>query len=339
MACLVECRRKPCQTLTYKIGSHDWKRSRRSQLKAGYCEYCDHQYYPKGIANLFVEDGLWEGEQFGRHVGREQIKAFFAKVSSEIVFAAHLVLNPIIEIENPGHASGRWRLVMSATVRANGANEAHWLVGAYDDRYVRVDGIWLFQSLKTPRELFHPSARQLGGNRGPVSFARDSPPASEVGMLAVPVGCLLERESGAAGLRRLEVRRDELEGDGRSRIGESAGKRDQKAGDQRRIFAERAHHLGRRRSERLHRNEREIDRPEERPNPATDVVPPENDLLIVHTGEAAADVDEAGKSGAVLTLSRGTPQSGNQSATIRLGSGETDLANRCGLRVAAGHPE
>ncbi len=100
------------------------------QLKARYCEYCDHQYNPEGIASLFAEDGVWDGEQFGRYVGREQIKSFFARISGEIVFAAHLVLNPIIEIEDG------------------------WLVGAYDDRYVRVDGTWLFQNLKTHVNFF-----------------------------------------------------------------------------------------------------------------------------------------------------------------------------------------
>jgi hypothetical protein len=124
------------------------------QLKALYCEYCDHQYNPNGIASLFVEDGIWDGEQFGRYVGREQIKSFFSRVSGEIIFAAHLVLNPIIEIEDASHASGRWRLVMPATVRAEGKNEARWLLGAYDDRYVRVDGRWLFQSLKTHVNFF-----------------------------------------------------------------------------------------------------------------------------------------------------------------------------------------
>lgn len=126
------------------------------RLKARYCEYCDRQYDPDGIASLFIENGVWDGEQFGRHVGRDRIKAFFARISGDIVFAAHLVLNPIIEIEDADHATGRWRLVMPATVRANGRKEARWLVGAYADRYVRVDGTWLFESLKFHVNFYAP---------------------------------------------------------------------------------------------------------------------------------------------------------------------------------------
>ena len=34
------------------------------RLKARYCAYCDDDYDPEGIAGLFVEDGLWDGERF-----------------------------------------------------------------------------------------------------------------------------------------------------------------------------------------------------------------------------------------------------------------------------------
>ena len=35
------------------------------QLKYRYCAYCDDKYNPSGIAGLFTEDGIWEGESFG----------------------------------------------------------------------------------------------------------------------------------------------------------------------------------------------------------------------------------------------------------------------------------
>ena len=57
------------------------------QLKARYCMYCDDSYDPDGICGLFVEDGIWDGgERFGRHVGTEEIRTFFAGISGEIVF-------------------------------------------------------------------------------------------------------------------------------------------------------------------------------------------------------------------------------------------------------------
>jgi len=117
------------------------------RLKARYCAYCDDQYDPDGIAGLFTEDGIWDGETFGRHVGREAIRAFFARASGDITFAAHLVLNPIIEIANPTRASGKWRLIMPATVRTETGSEARWLVGAYDEQYVLDGGTWRFRCL------------------------------------------------------------------------------------------------------------------------------------------------------------------------------------------------
>jgi len=126
------------------------------QLKARYCAYCDDNYDPEGIGALFVEDGIWDGERFGRYVGREQIKAFFRSISGEIVFAAHLVLNPIVEVQDAEHATGTWRLIMPATFRSDGKNEARWLVAAYDDSFVRVKGTWMFKTLRVHVNFLEP---------------------------------------------------------------------------------------------------------------------------------------------------------------------------------------
>lgn len=127
-----------------------------TRLKARYFEYCDHDYNPDGITALFAKHGVFDGEQFGRHVGHDQIRAYFAGISGKIVFAAHLGLNPIIEVVDDDHAAGNWRLIMPATTRTDGRNEARWLVGAYDDRYIRVDGTWLFESMSLHVNLFEP---------------------------------------------------------------------------------------------------------------------------------------------------------------------------------------
>lgn len=117
-------------------------------LKARYCAYCDDGYAPDAIAALFVEDGTWDaGEAFGVHRGRAAIRAFFAGVSASITFAAHLVVNPIIEVEGD-RARGRWRLIMPCTMVADGKPEARWMVSSYDNTFVRRDGAWLFQHLR-----------------------------------------------------------------------------------------------------------------------------------------------------------------------------------------------
>ncbi len=125
------------------------------QLKARYCAYCDQQYDPDGLASLFVEDGVWDGgAEFGCHTGREAIRTFFRGASGSIVFAAHLVMNPIIEVDG-ARATGRWRLLMPCTVRGrDGVPEARWLLSAYDERYICHEDRWLFAALKVDTQFY-----------------------------------------------------------------------------------------------------------------------------------------------------------------------------------------
>ena len=119
------------------------------RLKHRYCAYCDDGYDADGIAAQFVDDGVWDaGAAFGRYEGRAAIRAFFAGVSSQIVFAGHLVMNEIIDVDaDCDSAHGRWWIIMPATMMVEGAKTAIWLLGQYDDRYVRRDGVWMYQTL------------------------------------------------------------------------------------------------------------------------------------------------------------------------------------------------
>ena len=119
------------------------------RLKHQYCAYCDDGYDADGIAAQFVEDGVWDaGAAFGRYEGREAIRAFFAGVSAQIVFAGHLVMNERIDVDaDSDSAQARWWIIMPATMMMEGVATAVWLLGEYDDRYVRRDGTWMFQAL------------------------------------------------------------------------------------------------------------------------------------------------------------------------------------------------
>ena len=121
------------------------------RLKARYCAYCDDNYNPDGIAGLFVEDGVWDGERQGRHEGRDAIRSFFVGASGIYSFALHYVLNPIIQVDGD-KAHGTWYLFMPATL-AQG-NRAIWNAGRYEDDYVRVDGRWMFQHLQVAERHF-----------------------------------------------------------------------------------------------------------------------------------------------------------------------------------------
>lgn len=127
-------------------------------LKAQYCALCDADYDPDGIAALFLPDGVWDGgPTFGCHTGRDAIRAHFRGISGSIRFAAHLVLNPIIEVQSADAATGKWRLIMPCTVTADdGKAEARWLLSAYDEVYARYEGAWLFRSLHVTVNFYAP---------------------------------------------------------------------------------------------------------------------------------------------------------------------------------------
>jgi hypothetical protein len=127
------------------------------RLKAVYCTYCDAKYDADGICSLFVEDGVWDGgPSFGRYEGHQQIHSFFKGISGDILFAAHLVLNPIITVEGD-RARGRWWLHMPCTALNNtGAAEGRWLLSEYDEENVRVDGAWKFKTLRLDVKYYVP---------------------------------------------------------------------------------------------------------------------------------------------------------------------------------------
>ena len=127
------------------------------RLKAVYCMYCDAKYDADGICSLFVEDGVWDGgPSFGRYEGHQQIHSFFKGISGDILFAAHLVLNPIITVEGD-RAHGRWWLHMPCTALNDaGTAEGRWLLSEYDEEYVRIDGTWKFKTLRLDVKYYVP---------------------------------------------------------------------------------------------------------------------------------------------------------------------------------------
>ena len=128
------------------------------RLKHKYCWYCDQGYDPDGIIGLFTKDGVWDGGPFGRHAGHAEIHKFFSGVSSQIVFAAHLVLNELIDVSaDCKSAKGEWWLIMPCTVRTeSGTEEARWLNGYYHEKYACERGKWKFKSLDLDLKFFEP---------------------------------------------------------------------------------------------------------------------------------------------------------------------------------------
>jgi hypothetical protein len=123
-------------------------------LKAVYCDLCDRGYDPEGLAAMFTEDAVWDGGLFGRYEGRRAIHNFFKGISGSLVFAAHLVTNPIITFLDDDTAIGKWRLWEPATVNENGKLDSRILLAAYDDIYVKIEGRWLHKSVTVSANFF-----------------------------------------------------------------------------------------------------------------------------------------------------------------------------------------
>jgi ketosteroid isomerase-like protein len=120
-------------------------------LKARYAAYCDDNYNPDGIASLFTEDAVWESKGLGRYEGRDAIRDFFKSASGIFTFAIHYSLNAEIHVDGDT-ARAQWYLFMPCTLGAD--NQAMWRAGIDNERYVRVDGVWMFKE-KTSTSLFN----------------------------------------------------------------------------------------------------------------------------------------------------------------------------------------
>jgi len=75
------------------------------------------------------------------------------------VFAAHLVMNPIIRFVDDDTATGKWRLWQPATANEGGRLESKFLLAAYEDVYVRFEGAWLHKSVKVHANFFEPLSK------------------------------------------------------------------------------------------------------------------------------------------------------------------------------------
>jgi uncharacterized protein (TIGR02246 family) len=117
------------------------------QLKAMYCFHCDNGYDAERLAELFTEDAVWVGGGRGTFEGRSAIREFFRQPPKDYPYAAHLVTNPVIEVN--GHAAtGLWHLLEPCNVNQDGTVVGRILSSRYEDVYRRDHGRWLIHRLK-----------------------------------------------------------------------------------------------------------------------------------------------------------------------------------------------
>jgi hypothetical protein len=116
------------------------------QLKARYCAYGDRLIPLDDVHTIFTADAVWDGGKAGRHEGRDAIVAYFQQQVPAMLFSAHLLANPIIEVQG-GTARAQWWSITPATRLRDGKQQAYWMLGSYDDLLVRQDGRWLFSAV------------------------------------------------------------------------------------------------------------------------------------------------------------------------------------------------
>ena len=131
-------------------------------LKRRYALFCDDNYNPDGIASCFTEDAVWNDGPLGIAETRSGIREFFANTPSQVAFAVHYTMNPIIDVDGDT-ADGTWYL-WQPMVLVEG-DQAMWLSAHYHETYHRVDGEWLIQKLEIDVKAFSPYEAGFGKMR------------------------------------------------------------------------------------------------------------------------------------------------------------------------------
>jgi len=118
-------------------------------LKYRYCRYNDGGWKGQPLshqgpsADLFTEDGVWDGSPVVKAEGREAIRKLFGSFAA-LPMAYHAVTNPMIEI-NGDTATGHWHLIGGGV----GLNYASSLgIGGYEDEYVRTPQGWRIKLMR-----------------------------------------------------------------------------------------------------------------------------------------------------------------------------------------------
>lgn len=120
------------------------------------------------LGDLFSEDAVCEFGPFGVWTGRSTITGNYKKVMAPMVakgpfHSLHINTNHWVELTGPQTAVGRLYLIDLALDRAPEANPMLWL-GAYDEAYVKVTGIWKIQ--RTSLHFMWPQRHVMEGFPG-----------------------------------------------------------------------------------------------------------------------------------------------------------------------------
>jgi hypothetical protein len=115
------------------------------RLKIRYAELCDEGFDPDALVSLFTVDGVWDAGEFGRFTGPGEMRAYWIETARVTQFALHYMANHVVDVAaGATEARGRCYLLGTATREEH----AYWMAVRYDERYRKVDGLWLFAEMK-----------------------------------------------------------------------------------------------------------------------------------------------------------------------------------------------
>lgn len=122
------------------------------RLKQDYAACCDAGYDLDGLCALFAPDARWIANGYGDFIGHDQIRAYFEQLAPTVAQVLHYVTSPRIDVAPDGcTARGRFYLLClcrSSRPDAPSLIDPVVILGTYDDRFIKIDGRWLFQELR-----------------------------------------------------------------------------------------------------------------------------------------------------------------------------------------------
>lgn len=114
------------------------------QLRSRYSHYYDGLELEKYL-DLFTENAVLEADEKhgGRVCGKEQLRLLVEPMmrSQKKYEMFHLVANPLIELVDSTHATGRWYLL---DYNFRYAEDPFRVVCIYEDQYEKINGEWKF---------------------------------------------------------------------------------------------------------------------------------------------------------------------------------------------------
>ncbi|MBN1237560.1 MAG: nuclear transport factor 2 family protein [Gammaproteobacteria bacterium] len=109
-------------------------------------------------ADLFAEDGTLEIAGRGVYAGKERVLEYLRSITDEYprygLLYDQMQLQPVVHVAPDGRtARARWRLFAQ---EAEHGEFAEWGVGWYENDYVKEDGVWKIQNLRTFIRMYAP---------------------------------------------------------------------------------------------------------------------------------------------------------------------------------------